>query len=204
VLRKQTGSSRRLSQIIYRSKALSARPAYQRRRRCEIRTGRLGLQAPALRHQADLYLAGTASSRQEDFSRELCGNRADLICFCQARARHCVRVAKEMDSKSIGLCPQGFESPRCRFVTLLPKMPTPSRTHTHKHQERSQTLSHISEHFWVAKRKEGGAGVRAGGWGNPPPPHPPPTLRRGGIGEAGGCWGPGRALAKLGRVCFPT
>ena len=29
-------------------------------------------------------------------------------------ARHCVRVAKEMDSKSIGLCPQGFESPRCR------------------------------------------------------------------------------------------
>ena len=29
--------------------------------------------------------------------------------------RHCVRVAKEMDSKSIGLCPQGFESPRCRL-----------------------------------------------------------------------------------------
>ena len=29
--------------------------------------------------------------------------------------RHCVRAAKEMDSKSIGLCPQGFESPRCRL-----------------------------------------------------------------------------------------
>ena len=29
-------------------------------------------------------------------------------------ARQCVRVVMEMDSKSIGLCPQGFESPRCR------------------------------------------------------------------------------------------
>ena len=29
--------------------------------------------------------------------------------------RQCVRAAKEMDSKSIGLCPQGFESPRCRI-----------------------------------------------------------------------------------------
>ena len=26
------------------------------------------------------------------------------------------RVVKVMDSKSIGLCPQGFESPRCRQV----------------------------------------------------------------------------------------
>ena len=25
----------------------------------------------------------------------------------------------EMDSKSIGLCPQGFESPRCRLLHLL-------------------------------------------------------------------------------------
>ena len=31
--------------------------------------------------------------------------------------RQCVRAAKEMDPKSIGLCPQGFESPRCRQVT---------------------------------------------------------------------------------------
>ena len=29
-------------------------------------------------------------------------------------ARHCVRVAMEMDQKSIGLCPQELESPRCR------------------------------------------------------------------------------------------
>ena len=27
----------------------------------------------------------------------------------------CDRVVKVMDSKSIGLCPQGFKSPRCRF-----------------------------------------------------------------------------------------
>ena len=32
--------------------------------------------------------------------------------------RHCVRAVKEMDSKSIGLCPQGFESPRCRLTSL--------------------------------------------------------------------------------------
>jgi hypothetical protein len=32
--------------------------------------------------------------------------------------RHCVRVAKEMDSKSIGLWPQGFESPRCRLLNF--------------------------------------------------------------------------------------
>ena len=33
--------------------------------------------------------------------------------------RHCVRAAKEMDSKSIGLRPQGFESPRCRLCYYL-------------------------------------------------------------------------------------
>ena len=33
--------------------------------------------------------------------------------------RHCVRAAQEMDSKSIGLCPQGFESPRCRLCYYL-------------------------------------------------------------------------------------
>ena len=33
-------------------------------------------------------------------------------------ARQCVRAAKEMDSKSSGLCPQGFESPCCRFAEL--------------------------------------------------------------------------------------
>ena len=33
-------------------------------------------------------------------------------------SRQCVRAAKETDSKSIGLCPQGFESPRCRCPEL--------------------------------------------------------------------------------------
>ena len=33
--------------------------------------------------------------------------------------RHCVRAVKEMDSKSIGLCAQGFESHRCRFWRSL-------------------------------------------------------------------------------------
>ena len=36
-----------------------------------------------------------------------------LQCFLQGLS-HCFRVAKEMDSKSIGLWPQGLESPRCR------------------------------------------------------------------------------------------
>ena len=31
------------------------------------------------------------------------------------KSRQCVRAVKEIDSKAIGLCPQGFESPRCRF-----------------------------------------------------------------------------------------
>ena len=30
------------------------------------------------------------------------------------------RAVKVMDSKSIGLCPQGLESPRCRLVEALP------------------------------------------------------------------------------------
>ena len=36
-----------------------------------------------------------------------------------ALPRQCVRAADEMDSKSIGLCPQGFESPRCRITMAL-------------------------------------------------------------------------------------
>ena len=39
---------------------------------------------------------------------------SQLISFAQ---RQCVRAVKEMDPKSIGLCPQGFESPRCRQGT---------------------------------------------------------------------------------------
>ena len=30
--------------------------------------------------------------------------------------RHCARAAKDLDQKSNVLCPQGFESPRCRCV----------------------------------------------------------------------------------------
>ena len=41
---------------------------------------------------------------------------AYLPSFCSGQ---CDRVAKVMDSKSIGLCPQGFKSPRCRFPPLL-------------------------------------------------------------------------------------
>ena len=40
--------------------------------------------------------------------------------------RQCVRVVKEMDSKSIGLCPQGFESPRCRLYSEY-LVPSPHR-----------------------------------------------------------------------------
>jgi hypothetical protein len=46
----------------------------------------------------------------------------------------CVRVVKESDSKSDGLCPRGFESPRCRFYVLTLKKrafdPTPARVPT--------------------------------------------------------------------------
>ena len=33
------------------------------------------------------------------------------------RIRHCVRAAKELDSKSNGLCPQGLESPQRRIIS---------------------------------------------------------------------------------------
>jgi hypothetical protein len=36
--------------------------------------------------------------------------------FSQPCPRHCVRAAKGMSSKSTGLCPRGFESPRCCLV----------------------------------------------------------------------------------------
>ena len=42
-------------------------------------------------------------------------------CACQLAlhdSRHCVRVAKEMVSKSVGLCPQGLKSLRCRHGQL--------------------------------------------------------------------------------------
>jgi hypothetical protein len=48
------------------------------------------------------------------FKRLLQGFHTCLYrCFLQG-LRHCVRVVKEMDSKSTCLWPQGLESPRCR------------------------------------------------------------------------------------------
>ena len=40
---------------------------------------------------------------------------ADARGKTEVHERQCVRVVKESDSKSDGLCPRGFESPRCRF-----------------------------------------------------------------------------------------
>ena len=37
-----------------------------------------------------------------------------MTCGAARYARHCVRAAEEMDSKTSGLCPQKFASPRCR------------------------------------------------------------------------------------------
>ena len=44
------------------------------------------------------------------------GRSEIMVCVSTlAVLRHCVRVAKEMDSKYIGLWPQGLASPRCRY-----------------------------------------------------------------------------------------
>jgi hypothetical protein len=47
------------------------------------------------------------------------GNRHDTGEGGSTSARQCVRVNKEMDSKSIGPCPQEFESPRCRSCSAV-------------------------------------------------------------------------------------
>ena len=44
--------------------------------------------------------------------------------------RHCVRAAKEMDSKPIGHCPQGIESSRCRFDHLRIVVDTSLEVHS--------------------------------------------------------------------------
>ena len=53
--------------------------------------------------------------------------------------RHCVRAVKEMDSKSIGLCPQGFESPRCRMMCFCKTCITMRR---HSWSSRVDSRSH--------------------------------------------------------------
>ena len=37
-------------------------------------------------------------------------------CCVRYNCWHCVRMVKEMDLKSIGLSPQGFEPPQCRYI----------------------------------------------------------------------------------------
>ena len=54
---------------------------------------------------------------------EIFGAQLSLVTARLARRadeRQCVRVVKESDSKSDGLCPRGFESPRCRVLSHQP------------------------------------------------------------------------------------
>ena len=46
---------------------------------------------------------------------EACTLTFNACCSLPISTRHCARAVKGMDSKSIGLCPQGLESPRCRL-----------------------------------------------------------------------------------------
>ena len=55
-----------------------------------------------------------------------------VLCSC---ARHCDRAVKEMDSKSIGLCPQGFGLARSRLMcfAMWSCLSTPMREHIHRY-----------------------------------------------------------------------
>ena len=44
------------------------------------------------------------------------GGEASMVMGDQRLLRHFVRVVKELDSKSIGLCPRRFKSCRCRHL----------------------------------------------------------------------------------------
>ena len=48
---------------------------------------------------------------------ESSGSRKEMQAS-QIPRRHCVREVKELDLKSNGLCPHGFEPHRCRFTVL--------------------------------------------------------------------------------------
>jgi hypothetical protein len=52
-----------------------------------------------------------------------------------SRARHSDRAVKEMDSKSIGLCPQGFGLARSRLMcfAMWSCLSTPMREHIHRY-----------------------------------------------------------------------
>ena len=84
---------------------------------------------------------------------------------CCLHVRHCVRVAKEMDSKSIGLCPQGLESPRCRSSPQLALVrrrshQAPSRMGALDRRLRSSRSPAMSA--WRRSDPCGQAGARAG------------------------------------------
>ena len=94
-------------------------------------------------------------------------------------SRDTVRAVKEMDSKSIGLCPQGFQFPRCRFASTKPTCPSaslesPAQPHfvamchccvnplerevswssgnkVRVHLQRQR--QHIAHHFWAHNQK---------------------------------------------------
>ena len=73
-------------------------------------------------HSLPLDPHGHIPATSRDLARKGSGVMAGLVpvvlaCESPFQSRQCVRAAKEMDSKSIGLCPQGFESPRCRLIT---------------------------------------------------------------------------------------
>ena len=52
-----------------------------------------------------------------------------------------------MDSKSIGLCPQGFESPRCRFPLPVNQPALQQRRSTT--QTNNSKLSNVVPHLWA-------------------------------------------------------
>ena len=58
----------------------------------------------------------------------------------------CVRVVKESDSKSDGLCPRGFESLRCRFYSL--SQITMCKKNGHRFQP---LLRHSYKHLLITK-----------------------------------------------------
>ena len=53
------------------------------------------------------------------FLQDHSANTTLIRCRFEVRTRQFVRVVKETDSKSVGLCPRKFESCSCRFFAPL-------------------------------------------------------------------------------------
>ena len=66
---------------------------------------------------------------------------------CCPHPRHCVRVAKEMDSKSIGLWPQGLEFPRCRIGPA--PLPLGGSSNNFAPGERASPCTVCTPAFWT-------------------------------------------------------